>query len=176
MPSDVKTIPRPPHRCTHTPRTHTQFRALPTSHVIPPPPSCRPLPGVSLNTRQDLRPIDPHHWQSVADGPPLLNAKLRRARKALHTTKFLGLSAEFPPPLLAACAKFPAAKFTTEKLTRHQIPLPPSFVYQFLLTTSASLSLSVFAWAACSEGPRCAALRAHWHVVPGNSLMTTRTT
>ena len=59
-------------------------------------------------------------------------AKLHRARNALHTTTFLGVSAKFTTQSPGVSAKFPAAKLTTTKLTSHQIP--PSHCITFSVT------------------------------------------
>ena len=52
-------------------------------------------------------------------------AKLHRARKALHTTTFLGVSAKFTTQNPGVPAKFPTAKFTTANLIWHETPPRP---------------------------------------------------
>ena len=52
-------------------------------------------------------------------------AKLHQPCTALHTTTFLGVSAQLTTQNGGASAKFPAAKFTTAHLTWHGTPPPP---------------------------------------------------
>ena len=63
-------------------------------------------------------------WQALRAAPV---ATLHRACTVLHTTTFMGRSATFPTPFLAASTKFRKKKFTFADQTRH-IPLNPLYL------------------------------------------------